>query len=360
MPESAAPLEDIDPQPTSLPGQRRWQGPRRLALLIAGLVALAGWLSSCSAAPPSPPAPAAPTICPPLPEIEAPVDASIPARAPFYRVESDQGGVLFLFGTIHLGPAEGWTLSAPVQSAIEASRAFVFEIDLGEATEAHVSTIVANNALLEPGTRLADRVSPETLALLETHTETLTQLGFPERIRSMMKPWFLALGLLESQVGLTSYRLDEAADRLIFEAKGARRLIALETVEEQIALFDDLPPELQDLMLRDALSRHDEADRSIEALVHAWHAGDDLTLACLAREGVDALPGLEIFYERVLDERNRSWLTALRPLLDAPSSDSSPAFVAVGALHLVGPTSLPVLLEEAGFGVVAVRQGEAS
>lgn len=358
MPESAAPLEDIEPQPTSTPERlgRRW--PRRVALRVAGLVALAVGLSSCSAPPPS--TPTASAICPPLPEIEAPVDASIPARPPFFRVESDRGGVLFLFGTIHLGPAEGWTLSSPVQAAIEDSRAFVFEIDLGEATEAHVSTIVANNALLEPGTRLADRVSPETLALLETHTETLTQMGFPERTRSMMKPWFLALGLLESQVGLTSYRLDGAADRLIYEARGSRRLIALETVEEQIALFDDLPPEAQDLMLRDALSRHDEADRSIEALVHAWHRGDTETLACLAREGVDTLPGLEGFYERVLDQRNRTWLAPLRLLLESPSPDSSPTFVAVGALHLVGPTSLPVLLEEAGYSVFAVDQGGAS
>jgi uncharacterized protein YbaP (TraB family) len=360
MPKSAAALDDTEPQPSSTRERLGRRRPRRVALLVAGLVALAGGLSSCSASPPSSPPPAAATICPPLAENETRVDASIPARPPFFRVESDRGGVLFLFGTIHLGPAEGWTLSAPVQGAIEDSRAFVFEIDLGQATEAHVSTIIANNALLEPGTRLADRVSPETLALLETHTAALTQMGFPERIRSMMKPWFLALGLLESQVGLTSYRLDRAADRLIFEAKGSRRLIALETVEEQIALFDELPSELQDLMLRDALSRHDEAERSIEALVHAWHAGDDGTLACLAREGVDALPDLEVFYERVLDERNRAWLATLRALLEAPSSDSSPAFVAVGALHLVGPTSLPVLFEEAGYRVVEVDQGEAS
>ncbi|MHA7836527.1 MAG: TraB/GumN family protein [bacterium] len=296
--------------------------------------------------------------CRPLEPGPRTIPASRVAHPPFFRVESDSGATLVLLGTLHLGPTEGWILSPPTRRALERADAVVLEIDLREANEESVSTLVANRALLEPGVRLEDRIEPETRALLATHDDAITRLGFPPKIRSLMKPWFLALGLIESSTGGSGLTVAAAVERQILADLDDRPLIALETTTEQIDLFDGLPPALQDLILRDTLARLDESEASTRSTVRAWQVGDSDLLSCLAREGTEELPGLEAFYAVLLDERNRAWQTRLEGLLEAPDRSGELVFVAVGALHLVGPAGLPELLREAGYDVEEIEHGQ--
>ena len=301
---------------------------------------------------------ASPPDCAPPPERDPAIEASTDALPPFFRVEAGRGATIFLFGTLHLGPPEGWRFSPPVQHALAEADTLVFEIDLREANEENVSTYVANYALLEPGIQLEDRVTPETQKLLDARQSTLAQIGFPASIRKLMKPWFLALGIIESNIQRTEYTTKAAADRQIFETLGTRELIGLETVGQQMDFFDNLSPQLQDLILRDALARYDEAPQAIEDLVWSWRVGDEETLTCLAREGIDELPELEGFYEILLDERNRSWVSQLEGLLESRARSGTRVFVAVGALHLFGEAGVPNLLREAGYRVESIDQTE--
>ena len=72
----------------------------------------------------------------------------------------------------------------------------------------------------------------------------------------------------------------------------------------------------------------------------------------LAREGVEALPELDAFFDILLDGRNRNWLPTLTRLLESPDRAGTTIFVAVGSLHLVGPGSLPDLLRREGYRAV--------
>lgn len=296
--------------------------------------------------------------CPTIQATPRPEIRSRVARPPFFRVEGEAGATLFLFGTVHTGPPEGWILSASAHLALAAADTIVMEIDPREANEEHVSNLVANMALLEPGIRLADRIEPETRALLEVRSAELAGIGFPSPFRSLMKPWFLAVGIGESLAQQAGLVPASAMDEQVFGALGERELIALETVRQQLDLFDQLSPSLQDLILRDALLHYDESTRSLEALVRAWQVGDEQQLACLAREGVDALPELEAFYEILIDDRNRAWQAKLERLLASPARRGDRIFVAVGAMHLVGKPGLPELLREAGYRVERIDQSE--
>lgn len=275
-------------------------------------------------------------------------------RPPLFRVQGNSGATLYLLGTVHLGPVDGWILSPAVRGMLDTAETIVVEVDLREADEENVSDLVMEYALFEPGVRLEDRIEPETRALLEAHDEMLTRFGFPPPIRSLMKPWFLAVGITESLIQQTRFTAATALDHQILAAVGGRELIALETAREQMDLFDKLPPAFQDRILRDTLSRLDEGARSIEDLVRAWRTADLDMLACLAREGVDALPELEAFYEILLDGRNRRWLGQLEELLEAPGRAGDSVLIAVGALHLVGEAGLPELLRQEGYGVQKV------
>ncbi len=296
--------------------------------------------------------------CPTIQAATRPEIGSRVVRPPFYLVDGDDGATLHLFGTVHTGPAEGWILSEPAREALAAADTIVMEVDPREANEEHVSNLVANMALLEPGIQLDDRIEPETRVLLEARSSELTDIGFPSPIRSLMKPWFLAVGIGESLTQQTGLLPAAAMDEQVFRAVGGRELIALETVRQQLDLFDQLSPSLQDLILRDALLHYDESPRSLEALIRAWQVGDEEQLACLAREGLDALPELETFYEILIDDRNRAWQAKLERLLASPARRGDRVFVAVGAMHLVGKPGLPELLRKAGYRVERIDQTE--
>jgi hypothetical protein len=280
------------------------------------------------------------------------------ATPPFYRVEGDGGGTLLLMGTIHLGPRKGWRFSPEILEGLEQANRFVLEVDLRKATEDSVSTLLANTVVIPPPNTLADLVSPETAKLLEENDVRLAEMGMPENARNWKKPWYIALWLLESASTRSGFEASASADGAILEALGARPLIGLESIEEQLAIFDDLSPELQDVMLQDTLLRLDTAVEEINSLVSAWRLGDETRLEELARDGIDELGGREEFYEVVLTDRNRRWLPAFKRLLDDPEYAGETIFAGVGALHLVGEDGLVRLLRESGYEAEPIDQSE--
>jgi uncharacterized protein YbaP (TraB family) len=83
--------------------------------------------------------------------------------------------------------------------------------------------------------------------------------------------------------------------------------------------------------------------------VQAWRANDQEALIRLARQSVETMPELDAFFDILLEVRNRNWLPSLTRLLESPDRAGTTVFVAVGSLHLVGPSSLPDLLRRAGY-----------
>lgn len=272
----------------------------------------------------------------------------------FYRVEGDGGGTLLLMGTIHIGPPEGWQFSPALREGLERADRFILEIDLREVTEDSVSTLLANTAVIRPPNSLMDLVSPETAKLLDENDATLAQMGLPRNARNWKKPWYIALRLLESASTRSGFEASASAEGVILEALGGRPLIGLETLDEQLGIFDNLSPQLQDVMLRDTLLQLDGGVEEIQSLVGAWRRGDEDELEEWARDGIDELPGLEEFYAVVLTDRNQRWLSVFRSLLDGPEYGGETLFVGVGALHLVGEDGLVNLLREAGYEALPI------
>jgi hypothetical protein len=327
-------------------GPERWTRSWGSVLLV--LLLVFGGLSGptgCRSAPGAPEPQAAPPVA---------LDQRV--TPPFYRVEGRGGARLTLLGTIHLGPADGWAYSDEVVEALEQANRLVMELDLREATEEAVSTQLANRVILDSTQTLADVVSPETTQLLDENDALLREFGMGPQTRSRMKPWYIAMVLVESIYGRSGYSNETGVESFLLASLDGRPLTGLETLDEQMAMLDELPPPLQDLMLQDTLARLGEATADVETLCTAWRIDDEDVLASIAREGVEERPDLAAFYDRLLGDRNRRWVDRLRPFLDAPEHADESVFVGVGALHLVGKDGLVSLLREAGYRVEPIAQ----
>jgi hypothetical protein len=276
------------------------------------------------------------------------------ATPPFYRIEGHGGGTLLLMGTVHVGPPEGWHFSPAILEGIEQANRFVLELDPRTATGDTIGSLLAETVAIRPPSTLMTLVSPETAKLLDENDAVLAQMGMPRLARKWKKPWYIALTLLEWATTRSGFSSSASAESVVLEALESRPLIGLETIEEQLGLFDKLSPQLQDIMLRDALLRLDTTVEEIHALVDAWRRGDEDQLDELTREGIDELPGLEDFYRIVLIDRNQRWMTHFKSLLDDTTYSGETVFVAVGALHLVGDDGLVSLLRTSGYEARAI------
>jgi len=277
-----------------------------------------------------------------------------PARPPFFRIDGGHGATLLLLGTIHLGPQSGWAFSKALRDGLEHADSFVLELDLNKVDEIAVADSLSKLVVIESPNSLLDLVSPETAKVLADNDALLTELGLPFNARKRLKPWYIAMGLIESTTKRSGLSMKSSAESVIQAAIGSRPILGLETFDEQLEMLNGIDPGLQDMMLRDTLNRLDEAVEDTRDLATAWHKGDEVFLEELAREGIDEMPEFERFYEIILGDRNRRWMPTFRALLDDPERKGEFIFVGVGALHLLLDDGLLELLRQSGYHVTAI------
>ena len=277
------------------------------------------------------------------------------ARPPFVRVDTEAGPTLFVLGTVHLGPVEGWRFSPEIEHVLAEADTLVLEIDVGGLDPDAVANATAERVILQGGKRLPDVLTPETNAVLRARDAELAAAGLTEHARSLYEPWFLAVGLVELIAQRSDFDLAASAESAVMARFGGDETLALETFVAQLDMLDQLPLALQDLLLRDALSRLGQADEDLIALVDAWRTGDRPSLIEQSRAGVDELPELERVYTVLLDDRNLRWIEQLDALARDPARRDETVVVAVGALHVVGDVGVPALLQKAGYTVTRIH-----
>ena len=123
-----------------------------------------------------------------------------------------------------------------------------------------------------------------------------------------------------------------------------RPVRGLESLESQIRIFDDLPRASQQALLEQTLDELEDADDAMRELAAAWRDGELETLAEKLLADFAAFPGL---YDSLVVDRNRRWIASLEQYLREPRR----YLVVVGALHLVGPDNVVMLLEKRGYTV---------
>ena len=333
------------------------KGPRILVwmglatgLLLAGPCAQAApgpaVTARSAAAPTSAPAATASTtpvrtVCPPALPTE-PDSSAVPRdRGVLWRATRD-GRTLYLFGTLHVGKPN-WRKLGPITSAaLRASDVLALEVDPSDP------------ALLKA---MADIRPPQPLPdeLQARLTRAFERACLASEALATLHPVLQAttLTVMEARwLGMdSSYAMEQVLSAQV-RALG-RRVVALESAATQIqALVPDDEAEARTLLDQSLQQLEDRsARRVLERLAAAWDKGD--------------LAGLEDFEnwcECAANETDRAFLRKLNDERNPPLADGIESqhrqgrrvFAAVGALHMTGPQSLPLLLAQRGFKVERV------
>ncbi|WP_426114184.1 TraB/GumN family protein [Massilia sp. PWRC2] len=267
-------------------------------------------------------------------------------RGALFKV-SGHGHTVYLFGTMHVGQADFYPFEPRLAALLAAAPTLALEIDPGLPPE------VAARALQKYA--LAQPAAATPPALAARLSSVLAQAGIDEHSMAPYKPWLIAIALSVGEYTRQGYDTALAVDSQLAALARAQhvKVIELESLDTQLALFDSLPVATQWAFLEQTISEIESGTQGVQArqIALAWASADRAALeAIAARFDTDSTVSGRFMRDVLLDGRNGGLTDAIVALLGR--EDNSVA--AIGVLHLVGPRSVPALMRARGLTVEQV------
>lgn len=262
-----------------------------------------------------------------------------------WRVDSITNHV-WLFGTIHAGKPDWYPLPTAIATAFDDSTALVVEADVTDKKKMEES---AGAMAYAPPDTLSNHVPQEDYGRL---LRLLPRYGIPEADVTHMKPFTAASLLVFAEWTRLGYLPQLGVDEYFLEgAKLARKpVFELEGVAEQARLMDSVTEAQGRTILEGTLDAIEQglAEQQIEDTVRAWRIGDENLMLEAVRRYDEKVKGATDYEEKFVWSRHGPMLDKIANWLD---HSNGPRFVAVGALHLVGPRGLVEQLRARGYTV---------
>lgn len=265
--------------------------------------------------------------------------ATMPDDAdPALWVISDEDTTIYLFGTVHiLKPGMTWFDEA-VKDSFEASDELV--VEMIKPDPAAMAKVVGDLAIDKSGISLRDKLTAADRAKYEA---ALTRLNLPVASFDPLDPWFASVNISLIPLMRNGYASAQGADDELQAQAAARsiKVTGLETPEQQLGFFDNLPEDVQIRFLNFTVDTIDEAADGMEQMVIEWANAHVDELGELMNAGLED----KIIYDTLLVNRNISWAEWVERRMTQPGT----VFMAVGAGHLAGDSSLQAVLAKKGL-----------
>ena len=260
---------------------------------------------------------------------------------------ADHDTTIYLFGTIHLLPANLKWRSAAFDKAAASSDTLVIETDVDESNPTATLSELFKLAVSPGLPPLSQRVKPERRAALAT---AVAKSGIPAAALDKLETWaaaFLLLGVQFKDLGLEPGSGVETALKKQF-VEGGKSVGQLESNAEQLSFFDRLSEPAQRDFLESVLDDPASMKGEFQAMLDAWSRGDIAGIAKSFNGDMGEAPEL---MDALIARRNANWAQWVKGRLEKPGT----VLMAVGAGHLAGDKSVVNLLQKQGLNVTRVQ-----
>jgi hypothetical protein len=255
----------------------------------------------------------------------------------------------YLYGTVHVSDSRAYTFSDSVLARISETDVLAGELNLDMSIFQSFQML---SAMFMPNdTTLRDLLEREQYALvkrkLDKRLHSMGLLGMADWVERM-KPIYISMVLMDLSGAMEGHGSGRPALDLYLQQRARakrKEVVGLETLEEQLSVFDRVPLREQALGLYEELAQddggagqRDQLDRMLD-----WYAAGELdSLYQLSLAGMDST-----FRVAMLDARNRNMAERMVPHW----KQGKRLFVAVGAAHLPGEEGIVALLRRMGYRV---------
>ena len=275
-----------------------------------------------------------------------PATTRLPDAEPAMWVVRDRDTTIYLFGTFHALDGKTDWFNDDVRKAFDASQDVVLEI-ITPDDPAALRPALMKHAFDRSGRTLTSKLSPAGRTAL---AGALKRHGMPATALDQFKPFFASLTLATLEFGKLGLGSEHGSEEVIKKAiKGtAKKLGAVETVEEQLAMLDALPEAEQIKLLESSLAEADKIGPEIVAMLAAWNRGDAAAVAKMIHRSDTDSPAL---FKLMFTDRNARWTQWVDRRMASPGT----VFLAVGAGHLAGDRSVVAMLKRQGRRVKRIQ-----
>ena len=252
----------------------------------------------------------------------------------------------YIFGTIHIDDKRVMAIPGSVTRRLASVDTLMLELELN----ANGSVDILRKMLFTDGRSLPQVIGEEPFTRV---TEALLENGnqLSVEVLSILKPWAAMLLLIRPANNSGTF-LDKKLATLGRNAKV--RVQGLETVDEQLSVFDDISIADQVGLLNSALESLTEKNEAYQQLIDAYLSGrlDKLVQVSAAQQPKDDRLA-SLIRHKLITERNQKMFQRMQTRLHAGNT-----FIAVGALHLPGEQGLLHKLKQAGYRLTRISETE--
>lgn len=257
--------------------------------------------------------------------------------------KEDSKDTAFVFGTMHLIQKEYFFFPDLLKDLIKGSDKVVLEIgdDINNPMKAMALL------RLEEGKSLFDYFDDKQADTIMKWVEN--DLGMNEAMFTAtfgkMKP-FAIVSMASAEDMLSDSESYEQTIMKIQKEAGIP-LEGLETIEDQIGLFDGLTDEEQATMVMDAIRGGDDAKQQLEDMLRLYRSQNIDSMYLMIHDEGDVIADKE---NEFLTNRNTKWIPRMEELMNG-----NRVFFAVGAAHLGGKEGVLELLRKEGYKVTSIK-----
>jgi len=298
--------------------------------------------------------PAPPEGMAPKPTVHAVTDAPATATATTTGASRTRGllwkatsgrTTVYLAGSLHFGSPDMYPLPQAMESAFQESSVLVVEVDVSAMNPTRALSLMATSGTYPPGDSLWNHVSERTRSALPAFA---AQYGLSADMLARLRPWAVDFMLSSQMMQAAGMRPDLGIDmHFLVLAKGAKRIEALETADEQIRALAGVPDRENAHALEEVVTDPGRAEQILRNLKAAWIAGDTSALEALIADEFRDAPESR---RRLLDDRNVRMVAGIESYLKGGET----CFVVVGGAHLIGKEGVVSRLAAKGYTVKRV------
>lgn len=246
----------------------------------------------------------------------------------------------YLFGTIHITCDA--KLDSNVMKALDATSQMYLELDMDDA---EMQTKMMKSISMRDGAKISSMVSAEDFKLLDDYT--MEHLKISASVLDNYKPLLLSSMFLSTLLDCKPQSFESELVRISTLQK--EPVFGLETVEEQMSFFDQIPYQQQAEELVNSVRGKFKMDKiELNSLLKSYATKDLNEMQRLIESSSSTL--MKDYQELLLINRNKNWISMMERI-----SKDKPTFFGVGAAHLIGEEGVISLLRRSGYQVNAVN-----
>ena len=274
-------------------------------------------------------------------ELSKPVLIEHPERF-FWEIKGNKGSV-YVLGTVHVADKSFYPLEKNVLRAFDKADRLASEIGGKAELEAFVGklqTVIMKNMNTDPKKSLLNVLSEDELTFLYEMIgdDTVHQLA-------LFNPWILNTVLAQLLMNKAGLNTDDGIDMYLMQRAENKKIAALDTAEQQIAVLSYGTFEDQLALLKDSIQALRDIDKSMEEMHRIrdfYLSNNRKELSALLVELLLEVPAsfsekkAQAYIDALLTDRNRIWAQKFDEYLH----EGGDTFVFAGTAHFLGKSSV--------------------